>query len=127
VIEEPKRVSARLRDAAGTGNCRAVGVTGAALQGVAVLLGQLESYAVVVDVDARMLLSRDLLHCAAISSGGGESLTAEKTVVRSTGCRPLTRHILQKSLQQARRHLPPKSEAVACTLVGHSKATVAAR
>jgi hypothetical protein len=75
-------VSARLRDAAGAGNCRAVGVTGAALQGVFVLLGQLESYAVVVGVDALMLPSRDLLDGAAISSGGGESLTAEIIVVQ---------------------------------------------
>jgi hypothetical protein len=75
-------VSARLRDAAGAGNCRAVGVTGAALQGVVVLLGQLESYAVVVGVDALMLPSRDLLDGAAISSGGGESLTAEIAVVQ---------------------------------------------
>jgi hypothetical protein len=73
-------VSARLRDAVGAGNCRAVGVTGAALQGVVVLLGQLESCAV-VGVDAVMLPSRDLLDGVAISSGGGESPTAEIAVV----------------------------------------------
>jgi hypothetical protein len=44
-------MSARLRDAASAGNCRAVGVTAAGLQGVRSLLGRRESYRSKVGVD----------------------------------------------------------------------------